>query len=118
VSVGTVGRVQGDPAFVFVVVIVIIFIIIVTIVIIIIPVTNITDCIYSYTPTINYVSSTHIVAAVLYLQSVLHVTLLHTLYALYLQSVLHKTLLHTLIEFVSQGPTVFDGFVLGDALTV
>ena len=55
--------------------IIIIMIIIFIIIIIIILVITSMQCIYNYVPETNHVSTVHSVAAVLYLQSVLHVML-------------------------------------------
>ena len=55
------------------------------------------QCIYSYIPETNHVSKIHSVAAVLYLQSVLHVMLFPMLNTFY-------TLTSALISVSVQGP--------------
>jgi len=49
-----------------------------TIIIVIVIIITFMQCIYNYTPATNHVSRVHSVAAVLYLQSVLHVMLFRT----------------------------------------
>jgi hypothetical protein len=68
----------------FIIIIIIIIIIITIIIIIIISITLIVTCvlgIYNYTPEINRVSKVNSVAAVLYLQFILHVMLFRQLNA-------------------------------------
>ena len=62
-------------ATIIIIIIIIIIVIIIIIIIIIIIVFTFTQCIYNYIPETNHISRVYIVAAVLYLQFVLHVML-------------------------------------------